>query len=432
LPARLPARLLPLVALLACAGCGDEDAPVSMAGGFRIPVTWERVESGEVVETVELVGDVLSRRWARLAFERPGRVVEVLADLGDRVATGHVLARLDDDVIARDLDVARTLVDSARVDAEFTGREARRGADAGVDVLSASEQDRRVAQAATAAAHLAQREAEVLRLQAVLEQGRLQAPFDGVVAAREITVGSYAATGQPAFTLVDLDHREVHLEIPAPVATRMTLGGPVELRVDDLPDLVVTGTMDELVPTASLSSRTFTGVVRLDGLAGAEHLLPGMFTRARFAQASAESRTVVPADAVLEDGLGARIVVMDVPAAGLGPAEDGGPPAPTARIVPVRVLASDGARAAVQAGEPGALQPGARVIVSGADNVFPGAQLAPVPPLDAAGGPGDPGDPGDPPHPGDPGRSDGSDGSDVRGAPGAPGESGESGGAGTH
>jgi RND family efflux transporter MFP subunit len=379
--------LLPLLGGMLCAACSEEAPAVSMSGGFRIPVTWARVEPGRVVETVELVGDVLSRRWARLAFERPGRVVEVLADLGDDVSEGQLLARLDDDVIERELDVARALVASARAEADFAEREARRGSEAGVGVLSASEQDRRSAAAATASARLAQREAEMARLAEVLAQGQLRAPFDGIVASREITVGSHAAPGQPTFTLVDLVHREVHLEIPAPVATAMTLGVPVELRVDDLPDLVVTGTMDELVPTASLSSRTFTGVVRLDGLEGAEKLLPGMFTRARFAQTTAESRTVVPADAVLEDVRGAHLVVMDAPAGGGTPGEDGGSVAPTARIVPVRVLAADGVHAAVAALQPGALQPGDRVIVTGADNVYPGASLAPVPPLDEGAAP---------------------------------------------
>jgi RND family efflux transporter MFP subunit len=356
-----------------------------MAGGFRIPVTWASVESGRVVETVELVGDVLSRRWARLAFESPGRVAEVLADLGDQVSEGQLLASLDGEVLVRELDVARTLVDSARIDADFAAREARRGSEAGVDVLSASEQDRRVAGAAGAGARLAQREAELARLQELLARTRLLAPFPGIVASREITLGSYAAPGQPAFTLVDLVQREVHVEIPAPIATSMTLGVPVELRVDSLPDVVVTGTMDELVPTASLSSRTFTGVVRLDGLPGADKLLPGMFARARFAQLAVDGRTVVPSDAVLQDALGARVVVLDRPAAGDAPAEDGRPLAPTARIVPVRVLAADDSRTAVQAIEPGALQPGDRVIVTGADNVYPGAPLSPVPPLDGPG-----------------------------------------------
>jgi hypothetical protein len=109
-----------------------------------------------------------------------------------------------------------------------------------------------------------------------------------------------------------------------------------------------------------------------------------MVARARFARATVEGRTVVPADAVIEDGLGARVVVLDRPAAADAQGEDGRPLAPTARIVPVRVLAADATRAAVQALDPAALAPGDLVIVTGADNVYPGASLAPAPPLDAA------------------------------------------------
>jgi RND family efflux transporter MFP subunit len=363
--------------------CAEETPAATGPGGsFRIPVTWSLIEPGEVAEQVELVGDVVSRRWARLAFERPGRVVEVLADLGDEVAGEQLLARLDDKLLEQDLAVARAVLEATRVDADFAAREAERADSAGEDVLSESERDRRRAEALSSAARLAQRQAEVARLTELLDQGRLRAPFDGVISARNITLGSYATVGQPAFTLVDMVHREVRLEIPISVATGLERGTEVALRVDELPDFELLAALDELVPAADLSTRLFIGVVRLDGLDEAVRLRPGMFARARFTRARAESQTVVPSDSVLHDERGAYIVVMDPPENPGSSSEEGPPAAPTARIVPVRVLAADSQRTAVLAIEPGTLQPGGHVVVTGADNVFPGAPLAPTPPLE--------------------------------------------------
>jgi len=377
------AVLAPLVLLPAA--CGD-DASAAEGGGappaFRVPVTWARAQAAQVAESAELVGDVLSRHAAEVAFERAGRVEEVLADLGDEVAAGAPLARLDDEILRQALAVARAQLDAARASAAWSAREAGRGQAAGTRVLNEGEIDRRVSAAAIDAARLAEHEADVARLAALLEQGTLRAPFDGVVTRRDIARGSHAAEGRTAFALTDLSAREVHVEVPAALAAGLSAGAPAVLRCDDLPGLRLDARLDELVPAADPSTRTFTGVLRLDAADRERRLLPGLFVRVLLERARVDCPTVVPADALLADEHGTRVVVADLPAAS-APGADGLPPAPTARLVPVQVLARDRERVAVQPLEPGALATGSVVLVTGADNVWPGAPLMPQPPLEA-------------------------------------------------
>jgi RND family efflux transporter MFP subunit len=373
------ALALPL-ALSAC----SEEAAAGAGGGFvfRIPVTWSPLAQAEVVETVELVGDVYSRRWAELAFERAGRVTAVNVDIGDEVHEGAELARLDDSVLIQELAVARALAEAARANLDFAEREAARGEKVGVDLINASDIDRRTSAAAAARANHARSLAEIERIGAVLAQGVLLAPFDAVVSSRNVTLGSYAtagragALGSAPFTLVDMVNREVRLELPPSVATGLKVGAPVTLRADELPGLALETQLHELVPAADLASRTFVGVVRLDGLDPGRRLMPGMFVRATFERTRVQGQMVVPTDALMVGGGGYSIVVMDDPAGGVG--EDGMPPAPTARIVPVNVLAHDREQAAIAPLQPGALAPDAKIVVTGADNAFPGAPLAPV------------------------------------------------------
>jgi len=372
----------PALFLVALAGCGDGAAAAQDASGmpaFRVPVTWAHAEAGELVEQVELVGDVVSRHHAELAFERAGRVVEVAAELGDEVPAGGVLARLDDGVLLQELAVARAQLDAARQTSGWLSREAERGRSAGNRVLNDGEIDRRVSAAAAALAGLAEREAEVARLQERYEQGTLLAPFDGVVTRRDIALGSFAAEGRTAFGLVDLARREVHVEVPGPLAAGLASGAPAQVRSDDLPGAEWTVRLDELVPAADPATRTFTGVLRLDEADPQRRLLPGLFVRVRLERARVASPTLVPADALVVDERGARITVADLPASS-EPGPDGLPPAPAARLVPVRVLARDRERAAVEALEPGALATGAIVLVTGTDNVWPGAPLMLQPP----------------------------------------------------
>ncbi|MGQ0552714.1 MAG: efflux RND transporter periplasmic adaptor subunit [Planctomycetota bacterium] len=367
--------MIPLLLLLGVllGGCSGSDPEAGADGGgfvFRVPVTWALVEAGVVAQTVELVGDVRSRRWAELAFERGGRIAAVHADLGDERPAGTVLARLDDSVLLQELAAARARLEFARSEAEWAEREVGRAREAGPSVISAAEQDRRDSALVAQRARLAEAEAEAARLTALLAQGELRAPFDGVVVARAVSLGSHAAPGVPAFTFVDLEHREVHLELPAEVAAAVTVGTQVTLREGG-----IVARLDEVVPAADLSTRTFIGIVRLDGLDPERRLLPGLFVHASFERNRVESETVVPRDAVLTTPQGSHVVMFEW----LPP--PGEPTGTSARLVPVRVLARDATRAAVSTFEPGLLRPGLAVAVTGADNAFPDALLLPTPVL---------------------------------------------------
>lgn len=355
------------------------------ASGYRFPVTALEMKPGRVVESVDLVGDVVSLRWARLAFQRSGRVSQALARLGDQVTADQPLARLDDRVLEKQLAVSQAAAQAALALAKNADREAKRGNDVGDDILSASERDRRNAEAEVADHRAEQAAAEASRLSVELEQGVLTAPFDGVVTRSEVTDGSYAAAGVTAFVVMDLENRQVLLETPASVAAGLSLGTEVTLTSDTAPDLSITAHLDKLVPAADFGTRNFQAIVDLGPLDPERQLLPGMFVRARFVRRAVDADFVVPTDAVQGVDDATWIVVARGGSQGSGGGSGGDPGGapggdpPLATFVPVRVLARNSTTTAIAPVEPGALNPGETVVVTGADNVFPGAPLRPVP-----------------------------------------------------
>jgi RND family efflux transporter MFP subunit len=350
------------------AGCsGGNGAPraADAAGApaaFRFPVTFVEAVHGTITESVILVGDVETARRAILAFERPGRVTNVAVDAGDRVATGMPLARLDDAVLEAELRSARAAAAAERVDADFAASELQRARELG-DTIAQSERDRWSSEMAAREARAARGNAEVARLEAMLAQGVLRAPFPGTVVARHVTLGSHAATGAAAFELVDLEALEVWLELPAAVAARAQDGDRVLLETG-VAGASLELTLDTIVPSAEPGTRTFRAIARFAG-ADAPGLRPGAFVRAHLALGEAAG-ILVPNDALLENAHGAALIVAEG-------GDDAVPP--SARMVPVRILARGATSVAVEQIEPGTLTAGARVVVTGADNVFPGAPL---------------------------------------------------------
>ncbi len=359
-------RRAPLVFFALVAGCGSGD-PAAPAGGgpggasaFRFPVTFIEAAAGTVEEMVALVGDVETTRRAALAFERAGRVAEVSADNGDHVTAGMPLARLDDAVLEAELRAARASVVADRADADFALSELKRARELG-STIAQSERDRWTSESAAREARAARSAAEVGRLETQLAQGVLRAPFDGTVVERRVTLGSHAAAGAPAFELVDLESLEVRLELPASIAAHAQAGDRVLLATDDGE---VELRLASIIPSADPGTRTFRAIARFDR-ATAPGLRPGAFVRSRLTLRAAEG-IVVPADALLDRPQGSMLVVAD--------GGDGAAP-PVARLVPVKILARGADGVAVAPLQPGDLVAGARVVVTGSDNVFPGAPL---------------------------------------------------------
>jgi len=347
---------------------------------FLLSVTVAPVAIGDVHEQVELVGDVAAPERARIAFERAGRLLEVSVRLGDVVRSGAPLARLDDAVMEKLAQAAAAELAEAQEQSAMAGREAERVRKIGDTVASASELDHAESLARSEQQRVAKLAADVDVAKARLAQGVLVAPFDALVTGRTVSVGTYVAAGDACFELLSLDHRDVLLEVPAGVAAAARPDATVTLTSDALPGFSLDAKLHALLPAAQARARTFTGVVRL----GAEddpqrRLLPGMFVRAVMQLRSAQGACVVPVDALLLGEIGPHLAVAR-------PDPDPAKP-PTTAFVPVRVLARDDASAAVEPLANAELKAGDLVVLTGKENVFPGAMLIPSPATGAAAAP---------------------------------------------
>ena len=354
--------------VFAMAACSPEapqggEAAAQDGGGYTFPVTFVEIGGGTIVESAEIAGDVATQRRGEVAFERAGRIISLLADEGQKVDAGTLLARLDGGVLEAELSAARAALVAATAQRAYAQLELVRNEDM-AEVAADSERDMWRSEVAIRTATEAQRAAEVQRLERLLAQGELRAPFDCVLVKRGLTLGSYATPGAMIFEVVDLASREIRLELPQALASSLTPGTHVEILADAFANKPLSTKLSAILPSALSFSRTFTGLVTLGPeLDPEQRLLPGAFVRVRLQTRTATTDTIVPADALVESPMGWMVVVAE------------GDQPPLARFVPVQILATNGDEVAVAPLEDGGLVSGARVIVTGTDNVFPGAPL---------------------------------------------------------
>ncbi len=234
----------------------------SVSGPPPPAVTVVRVTSAEFVETVLVTGSLVAREEILVGPEIEGfRVVEVLADEGDRVKKGQVLARLVTDTL--DAQLAQNAASLAKTEAAIaqaksainsaTARlaEASNAYDRAKPLtksgyLSESGMDQRESARLTAEAALAsardglklaeaeKAQVEAQRREIAWRRARtdIRAPADGLVSRRLARIGGYASgLGEPLFRIIANGEIELDAEIPETRLGRVKTGQKARIEV---------------------------------------------------------------------------------------------------------------------------------------------------------------------------------------------------------
>jgi RND family efflux transporter MFP subunit len=304
--------------------------------GSPIPVQTVLVEAPSDADGAVLnaSGYVVARRLATVSSKVTGRITEVLFEEGAAVAAGQVLARLDAATARADQQVAVRSLEAARrslreievrlADAQKTldrNRSLVERALVSKSVLDSSEAEVAALQArlAAGAAEVNVAQARVAVTQQGLDDLLIRAPFAGVVISKDAqpgeTVspisagGGFTRTG--IATIVDMDSREIEVDVNEAYINRVRDGQRVEAVLDAYPDWKVPGRVISIVPTADRQKATVRVRIAFEQLD--PRILPDMGIKVRFLEDRAAAEPVapkLPTDAVLRGDGGTSVWVV--------------------------------------------------------------------------------------------------------------------------
>ena len=210
---------------------------------------------------------------------------------------------------------------------------------------------------ARARAQLQSRAAELALITEQIRRMEIRAPFDGVVTDRLVEPGEFLAAGDPVVVLVQMHPIEVRLQVPEQHVAGIKPGSSLDLELDALPGVPISGEVAAVVPKGDRMARSFPVRVVLEN--PNHRLLPGMAARARIPAAAGEG-LAVPLDSVVRTGN--RSVVYRIENL-------------RAQAVPVKVISVSQGQAIVQ----GELATGDQVAVRGNEPLFPGREVEILP-----------------------------------------------------
>jgi RND family efflux transporter MFP subunit len=300
---------LALAAALAACGNGEaaegekakRDESVLIGPENVYVVGAEEISSGPA-----LSGSLAAEREARVNAEAGGVVTAVMAEKGQAVRAGQVLARIDDAALQSQVISTQSAVRSAEQAVQLAARNVERnqtleaaGAVATRDLETARNQ------LAAAQAQLAGARAQLANARQQQGKTTVNAPISGIVSERPVSAGSVVGMGAPMFVIVDPGSMQLEGSVPASDLSAVRVGAPVRFTVTGYPGQTFTGTVARINPAADPVTRQVPVIVSIPNAQGA--LVSGLFAEGRV-QAESRQGITVPATAVDERGVQPAVV----------------------------------------------------------------------------------------------------------------------------
>jgi len=278
-------------------------------------VTVVHPKRGALSEDVVLPGNIQAFMDAAINARTNGYLKRWYFDIGAHVKRGQLLAEIESPEIDRQLQQAREELATAQANLKLSQITAERYVDLlKSDSVAKQEVDNAVQDAAAKSAAVKSAQANVQRLEQLVNFEKIYAPFNGVVTARNTDVGQLidSGSGGPArelFHVAAIDKLRVFVNVPQVYSHETRPGIKADVELPELPGKRFTGT---LVRTAnSMDPATRTLLVEVDVVNTTEVLVPGAYSEVHFKIKSDQGTLVIPSTALVfrADGLRVPIVV---------------------------------------------------------------------------------------------------------------------------
>lgn len=261
-----------------------------------------------------LPGNVQAFNSAAIYARTNGYVRQWLADIGDRVRAGQVLAVLDAPEVDQQFAAARADYQTALANQRLAATtSARWHAMLAQDAVSRQSADEKAGDLAARTAVSNAALANVKRLQALQGFTRLSAPFAGTVTSRSAQVGALVVAGnassQPLFTVSDTHRMRIYVKVPQNYSADVAPGMAADLSLPEYPGRTFHAVLTRSAGAVDAQSGSVLVELQADNPDGA--LKPGAFAQVSFKVGGGGGNAVsVPGSAILYSSKGPSVVVV--------------------------------------------------------------------------------------------------------------------------
>ena len=262
----------------------------------------------EINEEENLMGLIYSKSSPSLAVEVSGRVVEIIADVGDEVKAGDILAKIDSEKY--NLQFSQAKAEIARLSALLLNQELdlKRAEKLFKDNLVSEEMmDRTKADFNALKEQMNAADAQLRNTKRLIEETNIKAPIKSEVAIKHIDAGDYVQPGMVVYELVDTKNLKLDLSFPEYLSPKLKKGLEVHITSPTNPDEVVISKIRDIKPNIDSRNKSLTTIIDFENPGT---WLPGASSRATVVFSKFENAIVVPQISVVRRSIGEVIYVV--------------------------------------------------------------------------------------------------------------------------
>jgi len=297
-------------------------------GGTALTVDTAIASRHDIVEYITVVGNLIGEATVDVVPRVAGRLESISVKLGDRVAKGQQVAKMEALEIreqvnqaAANLDVNKATVaqrESDRKVADTTLARTKASYDRGLTTKQNLEDaearfNSTLAQVDVARAQAAQTQARIDELKITLGNTTIVSPVDGFVGKRNLDQGAFAGANTPVLSVVDISTVRLVANLIEKDFRRVQEGAGALVEVDAFPGEKFTGQVSRVAPVFDPATRTATMEIEVPN--PGFRLKPGMYARVQLVADHREGTLTVPRNAVVDLDGKRGVYLVDGPVA---------------------------------------------------------------------------------------------------------------------
>ena len=334
-----------LIIFILINGCSDDKAT---GNGFTFPPTPVEVASvktQKMVDKFEAVGTIEAIDEITVVSEIDASVISLPFDEGSFIKKGDLIAQLDDSQLAAEVSRNEALYNQSK--ASYNR------------IKSIVEQNVGTPQNlddALAALKVAEANLQVAKTR--LSKTKIIAPFDGIVGARKVSVGTFLRTGQEITQLANLDQIRVSFSVPERYLGQLKRNAEVSVYSSVYPGYEVKGKIIAIEPILDSETRNVQVVAKVFNPGRKFH--PGMSANVAVVLNERPGALTIPNEAVFANGNQSLVYIVK----------------PDSTVAPVPVALGLQLPDVVEVIQ--GLKDGMQVVKAGHQKLFPGAKVVPI------------------------------------------------------
>jgi membrane fusion protein (multidrug efflux system) len=292
----------------------QELAAIAAAAGQK-SVNVVKATQSDASAPLILPGNIQANRTASIYARVDGYLKQWYVDIGDHVHEGQVLADIEAPQIDASLREAQAQLELAQANLKLAQTNSTRSQQLYSNkVNSQQELDTVLATGSVQQANKDNAVASLENAQQMKMYEQVRAPFDGVITARYVDIGSLVTSGsvktvQKLFDMAQSDPLRVFVNVPQSDVSRVRPGTSATVKVDEYPNETFTGKVTRDAGAFDQSSRTIllqVDVPNPDGL-----LYAGMYAHVTLTAPSTSPLLYLPDNTIVIDSKGTRVATVD-------------------------------------------------------------------------------------------------------------------------